>query len=106
MSESFPVAVGSRRRPGGFLFRTGRRTLAESLYLLTAPASAAAGLLLVAGGLCVAMVGLLLGAGRASWPAALRRRGGSPTWSGGGSLRFAPGFPAWRPGTGGRGRRR
>jgi signal transduction histidine kinase len=63
MSESFPVAVGSRRRPGGFLFRTGRRTLAESLYLLTAPASAAAGLLLVACGLCVAMVGLLLPGG-------------------------------------------
>jgi signal transduction histidine kinase len=61
MSESLPVAVVSRRRPGaGFVFRTGRRTLAESLYLLTAPASAAAGLLLVAGGLCVAMVGLLL----------------------------------------------
>jgi signal transduction histidine kinase len=64
MSESFPVAVVSRRRPGaGFLFRTGRRTLAESLYLLTAPASAAAGLLLVACGLCVAMVGLLFPGG-------------------------------------------
>jgi signal transduction histidine kinase len=64
MSESFPVAVVSRWRPGaGFLFRTGRRTLVESLYLLTAPASAAAGLLLVAGGLCVALAGLLLPGG-------------------------------------------
>ncbi len=60
MIESFPAAVRGRCRPGArFLVRTGRRTLAESLYLLTAPVSAAAGLLLAFGGLCVATVGLL-----------------------------------------------
>jgi signal transduction histidine kinase len=41
------------------LFRLGRRTLVESLYLLTAPMIAAADLVLVLGGLCVATVGLL-----------------------------------------------
>jgi signal transduction histidine kinase len=46
MAESLPSAVRGRWRPGArFLFRTGRRTLVESLYLLTAPATAAAGLL-------------------------------------------------------------
>ena len=61
MTESFPAAIRGRWRPGaGFLFRTGRRTLAESLYLLTAPVTAAAGLLLVLGGLCAGTVGLLL----------------------------------------------
>ncbi len=66
MIESFPSAVRDRWRPGAmFLFRTGRRTLAESLYLLTSPVTAVAGLLLAFGGLCVATAGLL-------WP------GGSP----------------------------
>jgi hypothetical protein len=37
----------------------GRRTLVESLYLLTAPATAAAGLLLVLGGLCAGTASLL-----------------------------------------------
>jgi signal transduction histidine kinase len=61
MSWSFPSAVPGRWRPGGgFLFRVGRRTLVESLYLLTAPLTAAAGLLLVSGGLCAGTVGLLL----------------------------------------------
>lgn len=55
MAESFPSAVRGRRWPvTRFFFRTGRRTLLESLYLLTAPVIAAAGLLLVVGGLCVA----------------------------------------------------
>src|ERR1017187_621068 len=64
MTESFPSAVRGRWRPGArFLFRTGRRTLVESLYLLTAPATAAAGLLLVLGGLCAGMAGLLLPGG-------------------------------------------
>jgi signal transduction histidine kinase len=55
MTESFPSAVRGRRWPvTRFFFRTGRRTLVQSLYLLTAPAIAAAGLLLVLGGLCVA----------------------------------------------------
>jgi hypothetical protein len=51
MAESLPVAVRGPWRPGvRFLFRTGRRILVESLYLLTAPVIAAASLLLVLGG--------------------------------------------------------
>jgi len=61
MTESFPAAVRGRWWPGArFLVRMGRRTLVESLYLLTAPVTAAAGLLLVLGGLCAGMAGLLL----------------------------------------------
>ena len=61
MTGSFPAAVRGRWRPGArFLFRVGRRTLVESLYLLTAPVTAAAGLLLVLGGLCAGTAGLLL----------------------------------------------
>ena len=57
MAESLPstvaAAVAGRLRPGaGFAVRVGRRTLLESLYLLTAPLSAVLGLLLVLGGLC------------------------------------------------------
>ena len=64
MTESFPSAVRGRWRPGArFLVRVGRRTLVESLYLLTAPVTAAAGLLLVLGGLCVATAGLLVPGG-------------------------------------------
>jgi signal transduction histidine kinase len=60
MAESLPVAVRGRWRPAArFVFRTGRRTIVESLYLLTAPAIAFVGLFLVLGGLCVATVGLL-----------------------------------------------
>ena len=60
MAESLPVATGGRWRLGArFVFRTAHRTLAESLYLLTAPAIAFVGLLLVLGGLCLATVGLL-----------------------------------------------
>jgi signal transduction histidine kinase len=61
---SFPAAVRGPWRPGArFLFRLGRRTLVESLYLLTAPVTAAAGLLLVLGGLCAGTAGLLLPGG-------------------------------------------
>ena len=36
MTESFPFAVRDRWRPGArFVFRVGRRTLVDSLYLLT-----------------------------------------------------------------------
>jgi signal transduction histidine kinase len=64
MAESLPVAVRGRWRPGArFLFRTGRRTIVESLYLLTAPVIAAAGLLLVPSGLCVGAVALLVPGG-------------------------------------------
>ena len=60
MAESLPLAAGGRWRLGArFVFRTGRRALVESLYLLTAPVIAFVGLLLVLGGLCVAAVGLL-----------------------------------------------
>jgi signal transduction histidine kinase len=64
MAGSFSSAVPGRWRRGArFLSRTGRRTLVESLYLLTAPVTAALGLLLVIAGLCVAAVGLLLPGG-------------------------------------------
>jgi signal transduction histidine kinase len=64
MTGSFPSVVRGRWRPGGgFLFRVGRRTLVESMYLLTAPVTAAAGLLLTCGGLCAGTVGLLLPGG-------------------------------------------
>jgi signal transduction histidine kinase len=64
MTGSFPSAVPGRWRPGGgFLFRVGRRTFVESLYLLTAPVTAAVGLLLVGGGLCAGAAGLLLPGG-------------------------------------------
>jgi len=52
MSESLPSPARGRPRPGArFLVRIARRALAESLYLLTAPLTAAAGLLAVIGGL-------------------------------------------------------
>ena len=73
MAESLPAALGDRWRPGArFLARVGRRTLVESLYLLTAPVTAAAGLLLVLGGLCAGAAGLLLPGGS---PGAGRRAG-------------------------------
>jgi signal transduction histidine kinase len=60
----FPSAVRRRWRPRArFVSRLGRRTLVESLYLLTAPVTAAAGLLLAFGGLCVATAGLLVPGG-------------------------------------------
>ena len=61
MIGSYRSAVRSRWRPGaGFLVRLGRRTVVESLYLLTAPLTAGAGLLLVFGGLCAAVASLPL----------------------------------------------
>jgi signal transduction histidine kinase len=64
MTESLPAAVRGRWRSGArFLFRMGRRTLVESLYLLTAPVTAAAGLLLALGGLGAGIVGSLLPGG-------------------------------------------
>ena len=62
MTGSFPAAVRGRWQPGTgtrFLFRLGRRTLVESLYLLTAPVTAAAGLLVALGGLCAGTAGSL-----------------------------------------------
>ncbi|MFE6667247.1 histidine kinase [Streptomyces sp. NPDC057697] len=83
MVESLPSVAAVRWRPhAGLIVRTGRRTLAESLYLLTAPLSAAVGLLLVVGGLGVGTVGSLSPrwspvAGRAL---ALARRPGDLEW--------------------------
>ncbi len=84
MAESFPSAASGRWRPGpGFLLRVGRRTVMESLYLLTAPVIAAAGLLLVLVGLCAGTVlslvpgGSRAGAGAlapARWLAGVERR--------------------------------
>jgi signal transduction histidine kinase len=85
MSGSFPSAVRGRWRPGGgFLFRVGRRTLVESLYLLTAPVTAVAGLLLVGVGLCAVAAGVLL-------------PGGSPVVAGGQALaRWSADLERWR----------
>jgi signal transduction histidine kinase len=64
MAGSFPSAVRGWWWPGArFLFRVWRRTLVESLYLLTAPVIAAAGLLLALGGLCAGAAASLLPGG-------------------------------------------
>jgi signal transduction histidine kinase len=79
MAESFPFTVQGRRRSRArFLVRMAHRTLVESLYLLTAPMTAAVGLLMVVGGLCAGAVGLLVpgGSGLVSGSQALAR------WSG------------------------
>jgi len=61
MAQSLPVTVQGPWRTGArILVRTGRRTLVESLYLLTAPVTALAGLLLVL-------------TGKARWSASLER---------------------------------
>jgi signal transduction histidine kinase len=82
MIESLPSAAGGRWRAGArFLVGTGRRTLVESAYLLTAPVIAAAGLLLALGSLCVSTIGLLPGGSSvaagalalARWPADVER---------------------------------
>lgn len=78
MAQSTLSVVAGRWRPGGRpTARLGRRTLVESLYLLTAPVSAVAGLLLVIGALCAGTAGSLLprgsrlaarGLAAARWP--------------------------------------
>ncbi|MGW3951853.1 sensor domain-containing protein [Streptomyces sp. NPDC004752] len=61
MAELVPFAVAVRWRTGvGGVVRAGRRTLVESLYLLTGPVTAAVGLVLVVGGVCAGTVGSLL----------------------------------------------
>ncbi|HEY9244968.1 MAG TPA: hypothetical protein VIP48_23460, partial [Streptosporangiaceae bacterium] len=56
-----PATARGRWWPlAGFCIRTARRTLVESLYLLTAPVTATAGLLAVLGGLSLGAAGLLL----------------------------------------------
>ena len=72
MTESLPSAARGRRRPGvRFVVRTVRRTLAESVYLLTAPLTAMAGLMLAMAGLGLGTVGLLLPGGSPVVAAAL-----------------------------------
>ncbi|MCM3882758.1 sensor histidine kinase [Frankia sp. R82] len=62
MAGSSSTVAWNRPFPGaGPVVRVGRRTLAESLYLLTGPVSAVAGLLVVLGGLCVGMLGRVAG---------------------------------------------
>ncbi|MEZ0094503.1 sensor domain-containing protein [Streptacidiphilus sp. EB129] len=75
--------VAGRWRPSaGSAVRVGRRALVESLYLLTAPLSAAVGLPLVVGGLCVAAVGSLAPGGSpvAARALALARWPGDLEW--------------------------
>jgi len=82
-SLSSPAVIAGRwRRIIGFVLRVGRRTLVESLYLLTAPVTAAAGLLSVAGGLCAGTVGALVPGGSSVVPGALRlaRWSGDVEW--------------------------
>jgi signal transduction histidine kinase len=61
MSESILSVLPRRRWPGArFVVRVVRRTIVESLYLLTAPVTAMAGLLLALVGLGLGTVGWLL----------------------------------------------
>ncbi|MEU6055799.1 histidine kinase [Streptomyces xanthochromogenes] len=84
MTESLPpvvtdVPVGRWRSVGQFATRVGRRTLLDSAYLLTAPVSAAFGLLLVLGALCLGAIGPLSSRAWAAapevarWPADVER---------------------------------
>lgn len=64
MPGSFRSVVrGGLRSGSGFVFRVARRTVMESLYLLTAPVLGAASLLAVIGGLCLGTFGLALAGG-------------------------------------------
>lgn len=83
MVESLPSATADRWRPrAGPAVRVGRRTLVESLYLLTAPVSAAVGLLLVVGGLGLGTVASLFPSGSpvAARALALARWPGDLEW--------------------------
>ncbi|MFJ6459587.1 sensor domain-containing protein [Streptomyces sp. NPDC091387] len=102
MAESLPSVAAGRWRPGaGPVVRVGRRTLVESLYLLTAPLSAAAGLPLVAGGLCAGTAGSLVpnGSPVTARALALARWPGDLEWRRIGAVRSGTGR------TGGAGRR-
>ena len=83
MSASSPAVTAGRWWPGArLLIRVVRRALVESVYLLTAPLTAATGLLLTLGGLCAGTLGLLMPGGSpvaagglalARWPADVER---------------------------------
>ncbi|MET9338641.1 sensor domain-containing protein [Nonomuraea sp. NPDC003804] len=85
MTGSFPSAIWRRWRSGvRLVFHVVRRTIVESLYLLTAPVTAVTGLLLVLAGLCVGAVGSLL-------------PGGSPVVAGGlAPVRWFADVERWR----------
>ncbi|OPC78888.1 sensor histidine kinase [Embleya scabrispora] len=64
MTKSLSAAVRGRSWPGvGALSRVGRRTLVQSVYLLTAPLFAAVGVFVVLGGVFFAVLGLVLPGG-------------------------------------------
>lgn len=73
MIRKSPPAVPRHRWRRGvrFLILTGRGTIVESLYLLTAPVIAAVGLLFMLAGLCVATIGSLVPGGSAAVAGAL-----------------------------------
>jgi signal transduction histidine kinase len=85
VAESLSLTSGSEgrwRRGAGIVLRLVRRTLVESLYLLTAPVTAVLGLLLMVGGLCAGTIGSLVPGGSAiarrflgvaRWPGGLER---------------------------------
>ena len=61
MAQALPSAVRHRRWNGAaFVVGVGRRTLVESLYLLTAPVTTVFGVLLAVGGVCAGMIGSLV----------------------------------------------
>ncbi|MFE5330040.1 sensor domain-containing protein [Embleya sp. NPDC056575] len=64
MTKSLSAAVRGRSWPGvGVPVRVGRRTLVQSVYLLTAPLSAVVGLFAALGGVFFAALGLVLPGG-------------------------------------------
>jgi signal transduction histidine kinase len=63
MAESLPLARRRWQLGARSVLRLGRRTVVESLYLLTGPFTAAAGLLLVPAALCLGAASLLLPGG-------------------------------------------
>lgn len=103
MVESLPSVAAGRWRPrAGFAVRIARRTVVESVYLVTAPLSAAVGLPLVVGGLCVGTVGSLLQSGSpvAARALALARWPGDLEWWRIGQVRSRAGGArgtGWRP---------
>ncbi|MFC1411861.1 sensor histidine kinase [Streptacidiphilus sp. N1-12] len=96
-----PAPAPASTRAGAAV-RVARRTLLESLYLLTAPLTALLGLLLVAGGLCLGTAASLLPAGSsvAARALALARWPGDLEWWRIGTVRPRPGGtqgPGQRP---------
>ncbi|WP_439679792.1 sensor domain-containing protein [Embleya sp. MST-111070] len=102
MTKSLSAAVRGRSWPGvGALSRVGRRTLVQSVYLLTAPVFAAVGVVAALGGVFFAALGLVLPGGAplvaralapAQWCADLERwRIAKVRAAGAGAARAEPG---------------